>query len=53
MPVGVGVVAAAGEVGVVEEVVVVSWFGSVYFGLGGEAVDEPCWCWGGFDVADG
>ena len=36
VPVGEGVVAAAGEVGVVEEVVVVSWFGSVDLWVDGE-----------------
>jgi hypothetical protein len=53
VPVGAGVVSAAGEVGVVEEVVVVSWFGSVLFGLDGEAFDEPVGCVGWFVVAEG
>ena len=53
VPVGGGVVARAGEVGVVEEVVVVSWFGSVNLGLDGEEVDEPGGCVGWFEVGDG
>ena len=53
VPVGGGVVAAAGEVGVVEEVVVVSWFGSVDLWVDGEEVDEPGGCVGWFEVGDG
>jgi len=45
--------AAGGQVGVVEEVVVVAGFGAVDLGLGGEAVHEPAGCVDWCDVVHG